>query len=267
MATAKAEILLWKDLSLVQSEQILRCETVQERLDTIKDTCGVPKSGEKRDLITVDMYVYLVQFARKEKLSPAQMSVLFSLLKRVHQSCLSTPHDNMEETFSLFKEYLLCHSVNRPPFCVCLFSVEQVKSITDYFLSTYFKHYRLYKYAFTKKQRLNISFMYSDSLDEESPPPEPTEAVSGEDVDTEKELVKDGEPEVQGGDERDASGTESPLDPKEAELQKMVEGQLSEKLQQLQMTVTQDLEEYDKRMSEKISTFEASITKGKTKKK
>ena len=128
-------------------------KTVQERLDIIKDTCGVPKSVEKRDLITVDMYVYLVQFARKEKLSPAQMSVLFSLLKRVHQSCLSTPHDNMEETFGLFKEYLLCHSVNRPPFCVCLFSVEQVKSITDYFLSTYFKHYRLYKYAFTKKQR------------------------------------------------------------------------------------------------------------------
>ena len=37
----------------------------------------------------------------------------------------------------------------------------QVKAITDYVLSTYFKHFKLYKYAFTKRVQLNLHFTYN----------------------------------------------------------------------------------------------------------
>jgi hypothetical protein len=264
MASLKPEILLWKDLPLVLSEQLLHCKTTEERIAALREVLGVREGGKKRDLITLDMYTYLVQFAMKEKLSPAQMSVLYSILKRVHQSCLSTPYDNMEETFDLFKGYLLCHSVDRPPFSVLLFSVEQVKSITEYFLSTYFKHYRLYKYAFTKKQCLNITFMYSDLP--ESPPSEQTEAAVDEEtrVETEMKETSQQDEEEEKPDELDTSQA---LDPREAEVQKLMEEQLSDKLQTLRTSVMQELDEYDKRMSNKISTFEANATKGKTKKK
>lgn len=37
----------------------------------------------------------------------------------------------------------------RPPFSIDLFSQEQLALISDYVVNTYFRHFKLYKYAFT----------------------------------------------------------------------------------------------------------------------
>ncbi|XP_078064770.1 cilia- and flagella-associated protein 119, partial [Mustelus asterias] len=67
---------------------------------------------------------------------------------------------NVGDCFHYFRELLFCHSVQRPPFSVELFNGDQVKFITDYILETYFRHFKLYKYAFTPQIRMDLTLSY-----------------------------------------------------------------------------------------------------------
>lgn len=58
------------------------------------------------------------------------------------------------------KDFIIKHSVFRPPYSICLFNLHQVKLTTEYLLETYFKHYKMYKYAFTKRVLLDLSISY-----------------------------------------------------------------------------------------------------------
>lgn len=100
---------------------------------------------------------------------------------------LETPFGNLDQTFSYFKDLLLCHAVNvsdkcvqiyervvlhvcinvlflrfrysvlsninqffqRPPHSIELFTPDEIRKITEYTVNTYFRHFKMYKYAFT----------------------------------------------------------------------------------------------------------------------
>lgn len=51
----------------------------------------------------------------------------------------------MERSFEFFKELLLRHSVQRPPFSVGLFSFQEMKAITEWMMDSYYRHYKLYQ--------------------------------------------------------------------------------------------------------------------------
>jgi hypothetical protein len=57
----------------------------------------------------------------------------------------------MKTSFDEFKESLLRHAVERSPHTLGIFSVDDVSRIVEYMLNSYFRHYSLYKYIFTKK--------------------------------------------------------------------------------------------------------------------
>jgi len=41
--------------------------------------------------------------------------------------------------------------VQRPPFSIDLFGANEVRKIVEYVINTYFRHFKLYKYAFTPR--------------------------------------------------------------------------------------------------------------------
>jgi hypothetical protein len=51
----------------------------------------------------------------------------------------------LERSFEFFKELLLRHSVQRPPFSVGLFSFQEMKAITEWMMDSYYRHYKLYQ--------------------------------------------------------------------------------------------------------------------------
>ena len=177
-----ARICTWADLSLTDVERILgacsETETLQQALAEILGL-DVSHSSNKQALIELDMYTYAILFAKKKDLTHEQVSAFFTILKSVHLMCISTPFDNLQETFQYFKELLLQHSINRPPYSTSLFTIEQVRDITEYVLNTYFKHFKLYKYAFTKRVQMNLKLSYVGV--EDTPEPSQTDvAVEGE---------------------------------------------------------------------------------------
>ena len=39
--------------------------------------------------------------------------------------------------------------LQRPPHSIELFNVDEVRKLTEYTINTYFRHFKMYKYAFT----------------------------------------------------------------------------------------------------------------------
>ncbi|KAJ3027904.1 UNVERIFIED_CONTAM: hypothetical protein HDU68_002870 [Siphonaria sp. JEL0065] len=57
----------------------------------------------------------------------------------------------MDADYAFFKDLLLKHCINRPPFSEQIFTFAEMKLITDFATNTYFRHYLMYKYTFTKQ--------------------------------------------------------------------------------------------------------------------
>lgn len=164
------KLCTWADLSLADTQELIKCSQNRDDLkqalckklglevDCAKDisTCKL-----KQNLIEADLFSYAFLFGLKEKYSPAQLSTLITIMKNVHVLCVSPMFDNHSEALSYFQKLVIQHSVNRPPFSVQIFNPNEVKNLNEYVLSTYFKHYKLYKYAFTRRVHLNISLGYA----------------------------------------------------------------------------------------------------------
>ena len=163
-------ICTWEDLSLSDAEQLLEAcgdmEQLKLELTRLENSSGRAVDGSRRTTIVQDMFAYAVLFSKRKSFSPEQLSAFFTILKSVHAMCVSTPYDNFQDTFVYFRELMLRHSVHRPPVSTCLYSPALVNEITDYVLQTYFKHFKLYKYAFTKRVHLSLRVSYSGEPEE-----------------------------------------------------------------------------------------------------
>ncbi|KAM6897045.1 cilia- and flagella-associated protein 119 [Xenentodon cancila] len=123
---------------------------------------------EPKRRLLLELYVQTVLFCRENKLNKEQTSALLSIIKSVHAANIDTPLNNIELCFTYCKELLLCHSVRRPPFSVDLFSYEEANCILKYINKNYFRHYKLYKSAFTPQVKLDLSLTYSGIVDNRS---------------------------------------------------------------------------------------------------
>ena len=154
-------IRTWRDLSLSQAETLLEISHDHYALENmlfeiVKTQRNSVAMTTKQTLIEVELYGHIVTFSSKLRLSPEQLSALFSILKDVHCVCVSCAYDNTLEALQLFQHLMVCHSVNHPPYSVNLFSLAEVKVITEYILRTFFGHYKLYKFTFTKRMCLDV---------------------------------------------------------------------------------------------------------------
>ena len=163
MTTSKVELCIWEEFSLTDIERLQASSSNKECLkQALSEKLGLQCANRSvQDLIEVDLYAYTFLFGKKQEFSAAQLSTLLTIIKRLHVMCISTVFDNQSASLTYFQELIVQHSVNRPPFSICVFNPNEVKHINDYVLTTYFKHFKLYKYAFTRKVHLNISLSYA----------------------------------------------------------------------------------------------------------
>ena len=56
------------------------------------------------------------------------------------------------------------HNIQRPPFSEAVLTLGDTSIILDFALTTYFRHFKLYQYTFTKQQLLDVKFEFSDII-------------------------------------------------------------------------------------------------------
>ncbi|KAI8818502.1 flagellar C1a complex subunit C1a-32-domain-containing protein [Fimicolochytrium jonesii] len=166
----KSPGLVWKHLSMQQIydfNSIGPADEALRYLNTIFKT--EPDMDPQRNLILMDFYYYTLRFAKSSNLSPMQASVFFSIMKITHERATASPFIHLESDYHFFRDLLLKHSIHRPPFSQKVFSLQEVKIIEEYALNSYFRHYLMYKYAFTQKLRLNFT-LDNDAIEEVAAP-------------------------------------------------------------------------------------------------
>ncbi|CAI5790998.1 cilia- and flagella-associated protein 119 isoform X1 [Podarcis raffonei] len=244
----KAKICMWKYLDVHSMDLINKAGTTDElksllsRLLDLQDFETNPRST-----ILLDLYFYTIQFCREQGFNREQTSAFFSIVKDVHEACVETPLPNVEECYNYFSELVFCHSIRRPPFSIDLFNQNQLVRLTDYMINTYFRHYKLYKYAFTPQVRLDISFTYIGM-----PEPEPKyEEAATEDSEAALSPLQEDMDET-------AIAEESPT----AVLREYIANQLTQELTMLRLSVDQRLKATEDQFNAKLLQLEKGPGKG-----
>lgn len=145
------KLCLWADL---KPEHIAALDAAVDEAGTrqvLAQTLQlVPEDNPLRHSVLLEFYVNNVRFARESGFSIEKLSAFFSIMKRNHDEMVEA-FLPMEKSWEYFKALLLAHSVQRPPHSVGIFSLKEVQLITDFALNTYYRHFKLFRYAFTMR--------------------------------------------------------------------------------------------------------------------
>ncbi|EPZ35289.1 hypothetical protein O9G_000685 [Rozella allomycis CSF55] len=144
------------DLSV---NQLFKFDSLENPQDKLKYLASLMKKdlNNSRDAIVLDFYYYiLIRFGKEKGLSPDKISTFFSIMKDVFEKIIKVPQLELEEDYKYFKQLVLKHSIQRPPYSEKIFDFNESKIVTDYAVQT---HYGMYKYVFTKDVRLRVNFI------------------------------------------------------------------------------------------------------------
>ena len=98
----------------------------------------------------MDYVVGVLGFSKAQKYSAEKTSCILDLSWHLFEDTKAGAL-SFDQSFALFKQFLLRHALDRPPHSIDLFTLQEVKVVTDYFMNSFFRHYLLYKKAFITK--------------------------------------------------------------------------------------------------------------------
>ncbi|KAJ3050637.1 hypothetical protein HK097_008375 [Rhizophlyctis rosea] len=146
--------LIRRDLSMRQIYDFNSIKSPQDALKYLETATHTDQQADDRNLILLDFYYYNLDFAKEQKFTPEQTSVFFSIMKETFLHSIASPFIHLQKDYQFFKDLLLQHCIYRPPYSQKVFSFNEMKIVNEYAMKT---HYLMYKYAFTKKMRLDIT--------------------------------------------------------------------------------------------------------------
>ena len=96
---------------------------------------GFSSAPSPKALVLLEFYANTLRFAAECRFTTEKTSAFFSIMRANHEE---TVHGllSLDQSLLYFKELLLLHSVQRPPYSVGIFSFKDVTLISDYANST-----------------------------------------------------------------------------------------------------------------------------------
>ncbi|VDP92339.1 unnamed protein product [Echinostoma caproni] len=151
---------LWTRLTPGQNEA-LRCARGTHELDTILTEAGFTRATS----LFVELVNHALWFAKDNALAPAQLTVLISILYELWDLCASSPFVPIQRGLAEANKLLLCHSVQRPPHSVEIFSIDLAKKCMRFIVERFFRYWKMYRYALSPGATLIPQFEYDDVAD------------------------------------------------------------------------------------------------------
>jgi hypothetical protein len=82
----------------------------------------------------------------------------------------------------VLRDLILSHAYLRPPFAIEVFTNKESRQVLEYFMDSYIRHFKLYKYVFTSRIVMDVALEFPNEP-EEVPTPEPTPESEKEPID------------------------------------------------------------------------------------
>eukprot|EP00953_Heterococcus_sp_UTEX-ZZ885_P036473 18787-Heterococcus_DN1.PRE.2 len=148
---------LWKSLSEEQMNQLEAALEAQQCRDMLAAflKLGPEAAADRSEAqeVLVDFHFYNYAFCKEQRFDARKSSTYMSIMHEVITEDLATDDavSGVKASFERFKELVLQHSVERPPWSIGIFTLEDAAAITEYTVNSYFRHYHLYKHLYTVK--------------------------------------------------------------------------------------------------------------------
>ncbi|KAL7747090.1 hypothetical protein RI367_007586 [Sorochytrium milnesiophthora] len=133
-------------------EAILLADNYETRKFLITDALLLDESGEKLNIV-VDMVFNFLLFTEDAGFTTDQTACALALLMDVHAYATASPLIKLKNDYLYFANALFSLGVAQPPTYERMFALADLQKLHTQVLHTYFRHYTLYKHAFTRKPR------------------------------------------------------------------------------------------------------------------
>ena len=153
--------LTWEYLSPVHVARMQGGMDTQGIRKVLEEADNESSSGYFAELnsnqvqVLLDLFFHCLRFAKGQNMTSEKISTLVSILYHTHIDSIDAKA-TMQQSYAIMQSYLISHSVHRPPYSAAVFAVDDVKHINDYLMDSYYRHYKLYHYAFTKRNLATI---------------------------------------------------------------------------------------------------------------
>lgn len=106
--------------------------------------------------VVYDFHLLNFQFSLDHCFSAQQVSAWLEMMSTVFHESLSG-RLKASEAFARFRFHMLLHSVQRPPFSIAVFTLENVKAASDFVLKTLCRHLSMYQHVFTPHIEITLN--------------------------------------------------------------------------------------------------------------
>eukprot|EP00416_Gambierdiscus_australes_P019557 CAMPEP_0171065236 /NCGR_PEP_ID=MMETSP0766_2-20121228/6726_1 /TAXON_ID=439317 /ORGANISM="Gambierdiscus australes, Strain CAWD 149" /LENGTH=248 /DNA_ID=CAMNT_0011521313 /DNA_START=18 /DNA_END=764 /DNA_ORIENTATION=- len=155
--------LCFSDVPEEAMARLAAASTKSEVKQLLKDCMKIDQAEGFPTEILADMHYHNYSFCTSRGFAMAKTSTLLSIMKLVLEEAVSERF-TASQAFDTFKELLLKHSVERPPYSVGVFAFEDIKAVMDYVHNTFFRHYRLYMYVYMTRCDLSVRLDESNDI-------------------------------------------------------------------------------------------------------
>jgi hypothetical protein len=115
---------------------------------------GAPSDMQRK--ILLDLYYHVIRFAKTNGMTGEKQSTLVSIVQKMHTTAMAAKASS-QDAFAILESIMISHSVHRPPYSAAVFAVDDAKLIIDFMMGSYFRHYKLYTYAFSNRSELTVT--------------------------------------------------------------------------------------------------------------
>ncbi|KAF8563327.1 hypothetical protein P879_11657 [Paragonimus westermani] len=140
---------LWTKLTPNQLDCLISAKST-ENITSVLIEAGFSKEPD----LFAELVNQALVFASSEEFSRQQLTVFVAILYELWEYC--------SEAMRLAHKLLLCHSVQRPPHLIEIFSIRLAQSSMQFIVGRFFRYWKLYKHALAPTVNLIPKFTYGD---------------------------------------------------------------------------------------------------------
>ena len=110
---------------------------------------------EKYEII-LDFHCINYEFTQVQNFNAKKTKTFLEMMNYIFERSM-TERVPKDQAMVLFKTICLKYSVQRPPFSLFVFNLNEVKAMTDFVQHTFLKYYFMYQYAIVPKLQLDLA--------------------------------------------------------------------------------------------------------------
>lgn len=154
MAKIPSQFLVFTAVSQQQVADFLSASDLPSLRSQLSSAFSL-QPGDPLTEVLIDFHSNNLSFTRKEHFTPEKISCFLAVMDYVLHESLRLRLSN-QAAYDLFKGLVLKHSIERSPWSIAVFTLDDLKAMTDYVLVTFLRHYSMYLHIFNPHLELTI---------------------------------------------------------------------------------------------------------------